>query len=60
MAKKFLALFMATTLAATTLLGCNSAGDTSKKNDDSSTSKNEEKVTIEVAVSGSAQDMLLA
>ena len=67
MTKKILALFMATTMTATILFGCGSTENTNNKIEDTSAGTNEsvstnaddEKVTIEVAVSGSAQEIAI-
>ena len=68
MSKKILAMFMATAMAATTFFGCGSTEEASKKdegssttstNEDASTKTDDEKVTLEVAVSGSAQEIAI-
>lgn len=68
MSKKILAMFMATAMAATTFFGCGSTEETSKKDEgssttstdeDASTKTDDEKVTLEVAVSGSAQEIAI-
>lgn len=68
MSKKILAMFMATAMAATTFFGCGSTEETSKKDEgssttstdeDTSTKTDDEKVTLEVAVSGSAQEIAI-
>ena len=67
MTKKILALFMATTMTATILFGCGSTENTNNKIEDTSAGTNEsvstnaddENVTIEVAVSGSAQEIAI-
>lgn len=64
MSKKILAMFMATAMAATTFFGCGSTEETSKKDEgssttstdeDTSTKTDDEKVTLEVAVSGTVK-----
>lgn len=68
MSKKILAMFMATAMAATTFFGCGSTEEASKKDEgssttstdeDASTKTDDEKVTLEVAVSGSAQEIAI-
>lgn len=68
MSKKILAMFMATAMAATTFFGCGSIEEAGKKdegssttstNEDASTKTDDEKVTLEVAVSGSAQEIAI-